>query len=69
MLHFICNENLNSIKISKFKFNENLSLRLNGVMTVRNAINLCETDNNCAGFTYKGPIYDLDEYYDIYFFS
>ena len=37
-------------------------------MTIRNAIIICETDNNCAGFTYKGPIWDLDEIYDVYFF-
>ena len=38
-------------------------------MTIRNAIILCETDNNCAGFTYKGAIWDLDEIYDVYFFK
>ena len=38
-------------------------------MTIRNAIILCETDNNCAGFTYKGAIWDLDEIYDVYFFT
>ena len=43
-------------------------LRINGLMTIRNAIIICETDNNCAGFTYKGPIWDLDEIYDVYFF-
>ena len=44
-------------------------LRINGLMTIRNAIILCETDNNCAGFTYKGAIWDLDEIYDVYFFK
>ena len=38
-------------------------------MTIRNAIIMCEIDNNCAGFTYKGAIWDLDEIYDVYFFK
>ena len=52
-------------------FNQHLVffLRINGLMTIRNAIILCETDNNCAGFTYKGAIWDLDEIYDVYFFK
>ena len=56
----ICND----ILIFKLLF----FLRINGLMTIRNAIIICETDNNCAGFTYKGPIWDLDEIYDVYFF-
>ena len=43
--------------------------RLNGFMTVRSAILICEIDNDCAGFTYKGPIWDLESQYKIYFFK
>ena len=38
-------------------------------MTVRSAILICETDIDCAGFTYKGPIWDLESQYKIYFFK
>lgn len=40
---------------------------LNGWMTPRKAIDLCENDEKCGGFTYKGANL-IDREYDIYFF-
>lgn len=42
---------------------------LHGVMTVRKAIITCESHVNCTGLTYKGPVWDLDDTYEIFFFS
>lgn len=42
---------------------------LHGAMTVRKAIIDCESHENCTGLTYKGPIWDLDGIYQIFFFS
>ena len=41
---------------------------MHGYITVRNAIHSCESNNECAGFTYHGPVLDLEFHYDIYFF-
>lgn len=35
-------------------------IRLNGRMTGRQAILKCELDRQCAGFSYQGPVWDLD---------
>jgi hypothetical protein len=37
-------------------------------MTVRNGVMICELNQDCAGFTYQGPVWDLDEKYEMYFF-
>ena len=42
---------------------------MHGYITVRNAIHSCESNYECAGFTYHGPVLDLEFHYDIYFFS
>ena len=41
---------------------------IHGYVTVRSAIHTCESNYECAGFTYHGAIWDLDFTYDIYFF-
>ena len=30
--------------------------RHHGLMTVRKAVRICEKDNECAGFSFKGPM-------------
>ena len=42
--------------------------KLNGWMLVDKAVNLCEADLACGGFTFKGSYYTRDELMEIYFF-
>ena len=55
------------LKISSFKIFH--TFRMHGVMSVRKAISICETTLECAAFTYHGAMWDLDTYYQIYFFK
>jgi len=43
--------------------------RLHGVMTPREAVFVCESDSECAGFAFRGPKTLVDEPFDTIFYS
>ena len=42
--------------------------RLHGVMTPREAVFVCESDSECAGFAFRGPKTLVDEPFDTIFY-